>query len=77
MDYEIRVTELVVLPVGQPTYSEMATTVVIVDEAAGEFVEVVQHWRADPGKIMINPEEWPAIREAIDRLIAECREEQE
>lgn len=71
--YEIRTTALTVAPVGDPTYSEMATTVEICDEAAGEFVEVAQHGRVDIGKIMINPEEWPAIREAIDRQIAECR----
>ena len=74
MKYETRVTALVVLPVGQPTFSEMATTVGIVDEAAGEFVEVAQHGRVDIGKITINPEEWPALREAIDRMIAECRD---
>lgn len=73
MKYETRVTALVVLPVGQPTFSEMATTVEIADEAAGEFVEVKQRGRIDIGKIQINPEEWPALRAAIDRMIAECR----
>lgn len=73
MKYETRVTALVVLPVGQETYSEMATTVAIADEAAGEFVEVKQHGRVDIGKIQINPEEWPALRDAIDLMIAECR----
>lgn len=75
MKYETRVTKLVVLPVGEATYSEMATEIEICDEAAGEFVEVVQHGRVDIGKITINPEEWPAIRGAIDRMIAECRSE--
>jgi len=75
MKYETRVTALVVLPVGQPTFSEMATTVGIVDEAAGEFVEVAQCGRLDTGKIQLSPGEWPAIREAIDRMIAECRGE--
>lgn len=73
MKYETRLMALMVLPVGQETYSEMATTVAIADEAAGEFVEVKQHGRLDIGKILVSPEEWPAIREAIDRLIAECR----
>lgn len=71
--YEIRTTALTVAPEGEPTFSEMATTVAICDEAAGEFVEVTQHGRVDIGKIQINPEEWPVIREAIDRLIYECR----
>lgn len=71
--YEIRTTALTVAPAGDSTYSEMATTIAIADEAAGEFVEVKQHGRIDIGKIQINPEEWPALRDAIDRLIAECR----
>ena len=71
--YEIRTTALTVAPAGDSTYSEMATTIAIADEADGEFVEVKQHGRIDIGKIMIDPEEWPAIRGAIDRMIAECR----
>ena len=77
MKYETRVTALVVLPVGQPTFSEMATTIEICDEAAGEFVEVTQHGRVDIGKIQINPEEWPSLREAIDRMIKACRKDDE
>ena len=73
--YEIRTTALTVAPVGDSTYSEMATTIAIADEAAGEFVEVTQHGRVDIGKIQINPEEWPSLREAIDRMITECRDD--
>lgn len=40
-----------------------------VDDSAGDFVEV----RQQIGKIAINHEEWPILREAIDRMIAECR----
>lgn len=74
--YEIRTTSLTVAPVGEPTFSEMATTVEICDEAAGEFVEVTQHGRVDIGKIQINPEEWPSLREAIDRMIKACRKDE-
>lgn len=73
--YEIRTTAMTVAPVGQATYSEMATEIEICDEAAGEFVIVSQHGRIDIGKIMINPEEWPSLRSAIDRMIKACREE--
>jgi len=75
--YEIRTTSMTVAPVGQATYSEMATTVEIADEAAGEFVEVKQRGRVDIGKIQINPEEWPSLREAIDRMIKACRKDDE
>lgn len=74
MKYETRLLTLVVLPVGDPTYSEMATRVEIVDEAAGEYVLVSQSGR-DLGKIAINKEEWPALRTAIDRMVKACREE--
>lgn len=75
--YEIRTTAMTVAPVGDSTYSEMATTIAIADEAAGEFVEVTQHGRVDIGKIQINPEEWPSLREAIDRMIKACRKDDE
>lgn len=74
LEYETRVTSVIVAPVGEPTFSEMATTVSITDEAAGEYVEVIQTGRADLGKVAISPEEWPAIRAAIDRMIDECRD---
>lgn len=75
--YEIRTTALTVAPEGEPTFSEMATTVAICDEAAGEFVEVKQRGRVDIGKIQINPEEWPSLLEAIDRMIKACRKDDE
>ena len=72
-DYEIRATKLIVAPECEQIYSEMVTSVEIKDEAAGEFVMVSQSGRTDIGQIAISPEEWPTIREAIDRMIAQCR----
>lgn len=70
-----RVTQLVVVPEGEPLFSEMATTIEITDEAGGgEFVLVSQVGRVDVGKITINPEEWPALRAAINRLVRHCRD---
>ena len=73
MDYEIRTMSILVVPKDQPTFSEYATEIKIVDEAAGEFLEVSQTWRTDLGKIAISPEEWPALRDAIDQMIKQCR----
>lgn len=70
--YVMRKTEIAVLPEEEPLFSEMVTHVRIVDESAGEFVEVEQHGRADVGKVCINPEEWPSLRAAIDEMIACC-----
>jgi len=72
---QTRVLSLAVVPGDQPICSEMATVVTIVDESGGEFVEVCQTGRVDVGKIQINPEEWPALRDAIDTQINACRED--
>ena len=73
MDYETRTLSILVAPKDQPTFSEYATEIKIVDEAAGEFLEVSQIGRTDLGKIAINPEEWPALRDAIDQMMKQCR----
>lgn len=73
--YETRVIAMSVQPQDEPIFSERATMVTIVDEAAGEFVEVSQSGRDDLGKIAINPEEWPELRDAIDCMITSCRQE--
>ena len=73
--YEARVISVSVQPQDEPIFSEMATMVTIVDEAAGEFVEVSQSGRADLGKIAINPEEWPELRDAIQRMVNSCKPE--
>jgi hypothetical protein len=72
-NYITRTTQVVVLPEDQPIFSEMATKVTIVDDAADEFVEVGQSGHISLGKIVINTNEWPALREAIDMMIAQCR----
>jgi len=74
MTYESRIIAMSVGPHDQPTYSEMATLVTIVDESGGEFVEVEQSGTG-LGKIAINPEEWPALRDTIEKLIGMCRDE--
>ena len=77
-EYEIRVTRCHVLPKGEPLFSEMAATVEIVDEAGGEYVLVKQQsTRPDSGEqtIAIERDEWPPLRDTIDRMIAECRKE--
>ncbi len=71
--YIPRPTQFTVLPKGDPTYSERATIITTIDDGGGEYVEVSQSGRDDGGKIAIDPEEWPSLRGAIDRLIDDCR----
>lgn len=74
MNYETRLTRLTVAPKDDPLWSEMATHVEIIDEAAGEFVKVIQSRASGLSEIFIDPCEWPAIRDAINRVIEQCRD---
>ena len=76
MGFERRVTAVTLCKKGEPIFSDYATRVEIVDEAAGEFVEVSQAGREGGGKIAIASDEWPALRDAIDELIAACRDQE-
>ncbi len=71
---EARVLSVVVAPEGEAIFSESATVVRIDDEGGGEYVVVSQEGVPGRGNVAINPEEWPDIRDAIDRMVKECRE---
>lgn len=72
--FKARVTTLTLLPDGAALFHERATRIRLADEAAGEFVEVIQQSSYDDDfAIRIDPSEWPALRAAIDRMVAECR----
>jgi hypothetical protein len=73
--YRTRITKLVVLPKGEPLFSEQATEIEIEDEAAGEFVKVTQQGGSTEysKSICFEPEEWPTIKKAIDLMIGRCR----
>ena len=70
IDYITRTTQVTVISPGEPIFSKHATKLNLVDEAAGEFVEVEQ----DGGTIQITPDEWPQIRSAIEAMIAQCED---
>lgn len=71
-EYKIIPKKLIVLPEGDPVFSDQATTIEIVDEAAGAFVEVEQLGDNASGKIRITSEEWPKIKKAINKMISIC-----
>jgi len=76
--YETRTIKLCVLPKDEPLFSEEATTVEIIDEAAGEFLEIKQQSdRTDnvSQSILVNDYEWPALRAAIDEMAKLCRKD--
>lgn len=76
--YEKRITEMTILPEGEPLYSEQATRVSIGDEVSGEFVKVSQgiDVSGGSGSITIDPPEWETLRGVIDFMVAECRAEE-
>ncbi len=73
MEYLPRTTRICVLPAGKPLFSECATSVEIEDDVGGEFVVVRQDTAPGRGSIAINPDEWKAVRKAIDDMVAQCR----
>lgn len=73
-DYIIRVTRLSVMPPKQPLFSEQCTHITIVDEAAGEYLEIEQQSGSEDVKaqtITVTPEEWPTLKQAVETLLAE------
>jgi hypothetical protein len=73
INYETRITQVVVVPEGEPTCSELATTIQIEDEAEGiEFLSLRQNLKPEV-YVRIYPQEWPAIRAAIEDMMARCR----
>lgn len=72
--YETLTKAVMVLPKGEPIFSEMATTVELDDEAAGLFVVVSQDGHDGEGKISICAEEWPLLREQINTMVQVCLE---
>lgn len=74
MDYETRTLKIAVTPKGEKIFHNQVTQIEIVDEAAGEYVEVSQCSDSNDGKIAICKNEWPAISAAIDKMLKECRD---
>jgi len=64
-----RTTQITLLPECEPIFAESAITLTIQDQAAGEYLKVCTG--KDSDAILIDPAEWPQLREAIDSMMAE------
>ena len=71
-DYETRTTRIVVAPSGKDVLDDLATTIEIEHEGAGEYLKISQ-FRETTQTIAIDPAEWPHLRAAIDRLHGDLR----
>jgi hypothetical protein len=76
-EYEITTLSLIVKPKGEPIFSERATIVEMMDEAAGPFIRILQFGDStEKGEIRIDPDEWGAIKQAADMMLTLCMKEQ-
>jgi hypothetical protein len=74
MSYTTRTTQISIMPLGEPIFSELCTRITIEDEGAGEFISVRQlKSRGQDQQIDIDPEEWPVLMAAIERIVSECK----
>lgn len=69
-EMETRVTKMTVSKKGEPIFSDSSTHIEIDDQAAGEYLKISQ----TEGSILIEKEEWPHIKEAIDKMIEQVRD---
>lgn len=69
--YEARISKITVNKPGEALFSETATNIEIDDEGGGEYLKVSQ----TTGSVLITPEEWAVIRQQVDEMILNCREE--
>ena len=69
MTYETRTTKMIVGVKGEQIFDDSITEIEIVDEAAGEFLEISQ----DEQKLRFDAEEWPHVRDAIEKMFKLCR----
>ena len=65
--YVEKIITVMVKPIDAPIFDERGTIITIVDEAAGEFLEITQN--TDEKTVRIDREEWPMIRAAIDKMV--------
>ena len=75
--YIQRTLSIIILPQGEPIFCERATTIAIADDAAGEYLRVIKcDDDIERGEICIDRDEWPAIREGINTMIAQIESHQ-
>ena len=75
-EYITRTLKIAVLPKKEPIFSEQATTIEIIDEAAGELLLVTQqsnHKSVKEQQITVDPEEWETLKNGIELMLQEIK----
>ena len=76
VEYETRTIKVLVGVKGEPMYNELGFVIEITDEGGGEFLEVYSTTgESGEGNLRIDAARWPALRDAIERMLKECRDE--
>ena len=72
--HEIRIASLVVCRKGKQLFDEGTTKISLEDDAAGEYIVLQQFADSlENGQMKLDPDEWPVVRKAIDRMVKSCR----
>ena len=77
MKYTSRITQITVLPVGEPIFSNMAIVISIDDEAGGEFITVKQQMDYSSQKdqtVAFDPDEWEEVKGVIDQMFKDMKD---
>lgn len=78
--YITRTTRISIMPQGDPIFGETCTHISIEDEASGEYVKVQQHnshIEADTQAISIDPEEWTILKDGIEKMLEEIKQNEQ
>ena len=80
MKYTSRITQITVLPIGEPIFSERATVVSLDDESGGEYITVKQQMdtTAEMNQtVAFEPEEWEEVKGVIDQMFKDIKDYQD
>ena len=76
--FQVRATQWHVAKQGDDLYAENSYSIRINDEGGGEFVTILscveQGMGRGDGIISLEPEEWPALKAAIDHAVEQCNQ---
>jgi hypothetical protein len=73
---EIRVLSKIMLPKGNPIFSESAIICSIEDDAAGEYIKLTG--LSEPGgEVCIDPHEWATLRAMIDSMVDDIQKRED
>ena len=72
MTYRTITTQRRIIPAGKTMDDEGVTIIGMADEGGGAFVTIRQEEDLNTNEIRIDPDEWPAVRAAVNRMVREC-----